>query len=263
MNRINGTELKMLELNILQVVHDFCVRHEITYYLCGGTLLGAVRHGGFIPWDDDIDIYMPRDDYERFIGLFTSVSGFKVLDFQHSAGYYLPFAKVCDDRTVVKETLVEDVPECGVYIDVFPLDGLSNDFKIAKKVLMRNAFYMKINSVLSLKKSKVKDCKSAVKRIMQVMLPQKLVVQTIVRNARRYKYKESDFVGVAFGFYGVREVLSKEIFASRVEIKFEGRSFYAPVGTDQYLTALYGDYMQPPPLEKQVTHHSFVPYWKV
>lgn len=259
---IGNAELKQIELDILRKVHQFCKENGITYFLCGGTLLGAVRHGGFIPWDDDIDLYMPRPDYERFLEMFSNQQYLKVLSFPASPGYYLPFAKVCDTRTVVEETIVKSIPGCGVYIDIFPLDGLSDKRKTAKSIIRRNRRYMALNGIAGGNPSKIDGMKALIKRGIQTVVPRSMLVRRIDRNSKRYTYVDSDYVGVAFGFYGEREIHNKSVFSNQVEIEFEKKMLYGPNDPDAYLLALYGDYMKLPPVEKRVTHHSFKAFWK-
>lgn len=255
-------ELKEIEFEILQTIHSFCVQNDLRYYLCGGTLLGAVRHGGFIPWDDDIDICMPREDYEKFISSFTHVPGYTMLSFPQSEGYFLPFIKVCDNRTLLKETIVKDIPNCGVFVDIFPLDGLSDDLDNATKILQKSNFLMKLNTEYVLREKTIGSIKHLIKRLVCMILPQKKVLSYLISCSKKYSFDTSVFVGVAFGFYGEREIMPKEIFSERVEIAFENSLFFAPLKYEQYLTTLYGDFMQPPPVEKRVTHHSFVAFWK-
>lgn len=118
-------ELKFISYNILKFVADFCEINNIKYYLFAGTLLGAIRHEGFIPWDDDIDIAIPRDDYEKFIIEFDRNNdvNYKVLSIENSNKYYLPYAKVIDNRTLLFEDGKESMP-IGVFIDIFPLDSI-------------------------------------------------------------------------------------------------------------------------------------------
>ena len=146
MKKIEEKELKSIELNILKDIHTFCEMNNLTYYLCGGTLLGAVRHRGFIPWDDDIDIFMPRVDYDRFLTEYASKQ-YTVLCHKNTQGYYLPFAKVVDKSTRIEETLVKSIPNCGVYVDVFPIDGFSNNVDTAKSMVKKAKRYMFMNGL--------------------------------------------------------------------------------------------------------------------
>ena len=119
-------ELRQLQMGILDHVHAFCEANGLTYFLSSGMLIGAVRHGGYIPWDDDIDIYMPRCDYERFLQIYSDPSGvYRAIDPQRDPKYYYTFAKVIDQRTLMLEKEVKGY-EIGVYIDIFPLDFSCN-----------------------------------------------------------------------------------------------------------------------------------------
>ena len=261
MKEISQQELKFIELELLQKIHDFCCENHIVYYLCGGTLLGAVRHRGFIPWDDDVDIYMPRPDYEKFIACFDG-KDCKVMTHLSSEEYYLPYAKVCDNRTEIQETVVKTIPNCGVYVDVFPLDGLSDDRQVAKRIHDKNSWYMRINSVLALIPPKNRTLKNVIIKAMQKTIPQKVILRRINKISKKYSYNDSALVGVAFGYYGERETLDKKFFEQTIELEFEGRKFNAPGKPHEYLEALYGNYMELPAKEKRVSHHSFRAFWK-
>ena len=237
MKEISDQELKRIELDILKVIHQFCKENGVDYYLCGGTLLGAVRHGGFIPWDDDIDIYMPRPDYERFISCFKE-ENYRVLTFRSTRGYPLPFVKVCDCRTVLREKLGPDIPECGVFVDVFPLDGLSNEMEKASRIHRVNRFLLYLLGLAGSKRQKVHNLKSLCKKIISYMLPQWWILWAIDTFSKRYSFSDSEFVGVAFGFYGDRETHKKAIFSESIDIEFEGMKFCAPKEMDKYLNTL-------------------------
>ena len=137
-------ELRSLQMGILDDVDRFCNTHHLRYSLSSGTLIGAVRHGGYIPWDDDIDIYMPREDYERFLASYADQEGrYRVLDPNKESHYYYTFAKVVDQRTrmVEKETKGYEI---GVYIDVFPVDYVTDDMKRRQRVFKWKKLLYKI-----------------------------------------------------------------------------------------------------------------------
>ena len=122
-------ELKHIELEVMKKIHEFCEENSIIYYLCFGTLIGAVRHDGFIPWDDDIDIYMKRDDYEKFLTLFPQKA--EELDLNYANYMTKPyygrcFTKVFDNKTVLKEPQYKTDDDIGVFVDIWPLDGTPN-----------------------------------------------------------------------------------------------------------------------------------------
>ena len=140
-NRLTLTEIKQVELGILDYIVDICNKYNLIYYLSYGTLIGAIRHKGFIPWDDDIDISMPRDDYEKFLKITSSGqinSKYKCL-VPLVDGYYYEFAKVIDTSTIVEDVSVQST-ENGVWVDIFPLDGLKKSDKISHLSLITFVF---------------------------------------------------------------------------------------------------------------------------
>src|SRR5690625_114441 len=122
MKALDLEEIKQIQLSILRRVAFFCKQHDIAYFLCGGTLLGAVRHKGFIPWDDDIDIMMPRPSYEKFLKEFK-YEHLSLYHYKKTKNYGYPFIKIGEDRTVLRETFIKKNIDMGVFIDVFPIDG--------------------------------------------------------------------------------------------------------------------------------------------
>ena len=259
MKSIDEKELKSLQLDIMQYVHDFCEANNLKYFLAYGSLLGAVRHGGYIPWDDDIDIVMPRQDYEKFRESFNISSGnYKFIDYLNTPTYSIPFGKVHDTRTHINEGMYKE--DCfGVYIDVFPLDGVVDERRIIK-----NQWFVKF---LNAKKSVIDNQRTFFKNIIMIMgklvlLPFSTwdIISWIDKSNKSVSYSEASKVACTCD--GVREILDKSIFDKSIKHKFEDREFYIPVDYDKYLSSLYGDYMQLPPVEKRITHHTFEAWWK-
>lgn len=143
MKLITKQELRDVQINILDAIDSFCIGKNITYWLCGGTLLGAVRHKGYIPWDDDIDIMMPRTDYERFIVEFKGFDYLKVISHNTDESYPFAFATVNDTRTWKKETRLRKkyAKNICVNVDVFPIDSLPDDQKEIKRIFKRVKWY--------------------------------------------------------------------------------------------------------------------------
>ena len=136
MKAISLDELKSIQLDLLQKTADFCENNGLRYFLCGGTLLGAIRHKGYIPWDDDIDIAMPRQDYDRFVKIFNHPENYyQVVNLETNAEYAYAFAKVYDNRTILKE-LHYPGDTFGVYIDILPADGVKDAAQIKKIMLL-------------------------------------------------------------------------------------------------------------------------------
>lgn len=276
-------ELKKLELAILKNVAEFCDKHQIRYYLGGGTLLGAVRHKGFIPWDDDIDISMPRKDYLRFVQEYNGYHGYyTVRSIETDPEYWRTFAKVFDTRTCLKEDVIR-VPKKGngVFIDVFPIDGIPDSlflqFLLFKEQEFLNFLYH--GSAWNYTKSfKYNDSKSSFARWKGIIrtalkfvaitvlypLPTRRLVRLINSNASKYAYDDCKYIGaiVDCAHGAACEKMLKENFEPRIQFDFEGEKFWGPKGYKEYLESLYGDYNELPPVENRVTHHDFEAFWK-
>lgn len=270
MREIKDKELKELQLDILQCVHDFCQQRCIAYFLSYGTLLGAVRHKGYIPWDDDIDIEMTRPNYERFIREFEDAYPHLSLCCpEKDWGYYAPYANVIDNRTILEEGGISHLGRTiGVKIDVFPLDGYSEDETVDRQDYRR---LVKLNAILRLKRTTWnEDVKTAsglrkgvvlAKWLVAQLIPYNWTMKRLIQFAKRHDYNSAPYAGCQTFSWSFDRV-KREVFDSYCPIEFEGRTFQAIADYDTYLTAKYGDYMQLPPEEKRVLQHQFKAYWK-
>ncbi len=269
MEKISDVELKNIQIEILDTILKFCEKNQIRWWVVGGTAIGAVRHHGFIPWDDDVDIAMPRDDYERFAKTFNGFSDRYIFcDYREQNGWYLKFGKVFDTQTKTVETLYRDLPQTGVYVDVFPLDGLSNDINIAKKIartakkqcVIAERLFMSIDYTGPVWK---KVGKSIYRFIFSKFIRLERHTAKFVEYATHYSYDASDYVGnISDGMYGERQVLDKKWLGKGTYLPFENIMVPVPEDYDNYLSHLYGDYMKLPPQDKQKPHHTFIAYWK-
>lgn len=263
---IDIEELKKIQLDLLDEFDDYCVRNGLTYYLAYGTLIGAVRHKGYIPWDDDIDVIMPRTDYEKLIEVFNKgghASNIKVVSHEIDPKYYLPFAKLINTSTEMQEEVNSDY-KVGVYLDIFPLDNLADDYETAKK-RMRKAF--RYNELLLLKnltfskgRAWYKNAILKVGRFVSSFWSRDRLIN-ILNNFGICKENSSstNYVGVVTGIEvgDESQVFESQWFRETIKVEFEGREFIAPAGYDAFLRKVYGDYMQFPPVEEQITHHVF------
>ena len=258
-------ELKDIELDIFKMFDAFCKENNITYYLSHGTLLGAIRYKKFIPWDDDVDLLIPRADYDRMISLFKDSERYHLFAFEKNNNYLYPIAKLCDMTTVKIEDGYNNGVKLGVDIDLFPLDAWDNDLEKAKKEVKR---IKRLMLCLGLTKVKKVTDTSAVKRFAKSLL---MIVCKIlggpyfIRKIQKVSCPKGQTGDVYLGaktwcVYGEKGIIPAEVFANTVDVEFEGQMFPAPVGYDVYLTCLYGDYMPEPPKEKQKTHHTFKAY---
>lgn len=274
MREIGLEERKRIQLEIMKQVDAFCRANQLTYYLAFGTLIGAIRHKGYIPWDDDIDIMMPRADYEKMEHLFPKEGNYRFLTPNNTEKYPYAFGKVIDTRTIKKESYVWSKYQIiGLDIDVFPIDNYPDDEQeaiswckeidaVQKKLFRFFAIYVKGRNFIRVI---YKNSIIAFRRFLdnKDIYPIEKIVSQLVSLSQKYNGIESHYCGVSsINTYGVHKRNRKEIFASKIEVNFEGNCFFAPIGYDEYLRDIYGDYMVLPPIEKQKTHHSFSAYWK-
>lgn len=260
-------ELKQIELDILKQFHTFCEAHNLRYTLTYGTLLGAVRHKGFIPWDDDIDVMMPRPDYEKFVSL--TLNGFgdhvKTVCHQNDAKYPYPFAKVIDTNTRLVETLVAPGSSLGVYIDIFPIDGTidPNDPAYASYEKQINRNWMLVQ-MASMKLTKGKSLARTIVKYLTVPFARLIGPRYFVKKQTKllssYPYDTSKLVHLS-AIAGLNcTAMPHEVYEERILAPFESEMVYIPAQYDLFLRTVYGDYMTPPPKEKQVTQHTFTAY---
>lgn len=261
MKQLTLQEIQQSELKILAAFDSFCNEHGLTYSLVGGTLLGAVRHKGFIPWDDDIDVAMPRPDYEKFLTL-TAERGYKLSDHlevlsDRGEMAQLPFIKVVD-KTVTVPPEVEAKTE-NLWIDVFPYDGCPIDNKKASKLLKKAKHYRHIIVYNHFKSSHFKGAKKPLYMAYSMYAKTfglKKAIDKLNELAQSYPYENAECIAcVVWGLYGMGEIISGDSFKNMIDLDFEGHKFSAIANYDEYLTGIYGDYMTPPPEGKRGSHH--------
>lgn len=253
-------ECKKISLDILVDVADFCEKNNLRYFLSVGTLLGAIRHKGFIPWDDDIDIMMPRPDYKKFIETYNN-EYYKVCKPSSGMFYY---AKVYDSRTEKYQINIDykKYKPIGVDIDVFPLDGIVNDEEIINRLYKKDCL---LETLLRLSNQPIFYRKNPIKcinRIIPRIIGSKNLVKMIEKNAQTYAYDSSDYViRMRWSPNGFTGALEKEIYDTEFA-DFEGRKFCIPKGYDKWLTRFFGNYMKLPPEEKRQPNHDCKCYLK-
>lgn len=263
MKQITIEELKFIQLDILKTVHDFCNENQIRYSLAYGTLLGAIRHNGYIPWDDDIDIIMPRPDYNRFIKEFNCFSKiYKVTSPEINFYFYAPYANVFDNRTLLKETHLDNGDSLGIKIDVFPIDGVSPN------TIMYSIQRRCISILNSLRSIKVEhrysnhSYKYYLKRKVVSIIPMRLIQKLIVYISQLQHFENANYArNIVFESKNV-PCIQKEIYEKMILHKFEEYHFYILEEFDTVLRGSYGDYMKLPPKELRIPHHNFEAYWK-
>ena len=267
---IETKELRSLLLDLLDYYVLVCDSNNLRYFLGGGTILGAVRHNGFIPWDDDIDVMMPRPDYNRFIEIVTKSPNDKYSFIYHKnfKNYGFTFGKLQVNNTVLIEgDLFEKFGQIGVHFDIFPIDGLPDTDEAIQKYF---GVVMAFRDAVAIATTKPRWCKPYFKKVVRMILfytifqliTPKYIISLLERILARYNYDSSKYVAALVGSYGRKELMDKEQVVDFILWKFEGKRYRIPVGYDKYLRDHYGNYMQLPPIEKQHGHSNRTVYWK-
>ena len=228
--KLNKNEIKKIELEILKHFTNICDSYGLRYFLAGGTLLGAVRHKGFIPWDDDIDVFMPRPDYEIFIHLFEKINTSRYLklshpwDNQNETYLHIPYLKIIDTRTIKYEKGCNK-SHGGLDIDVFPIDGLPKNELICKCLFFITNCLYKITLSLCIEQIKPdlnnkfkKIAVSLINATIQIFSPKvrnpisKKIAILINCLARLFDYEKAEYVGqIVFPHYGIKERVKKRM----------------------------------------------------
>ena len=253
------------DLKILKEFLAICNRHNLGYFIIGGTLLGAIRHQGFIPWDDDMDIAMMRPDFERFVEIANEElpNNMKLLTFRNTENYryYLPHLVNLDIELVEKRN-EKTQKKINLFIDIFPIDGTPNS------LVMRRLHYLRImiNRLLyswyyidEIDTQRKRRLYEKLLIILGRILPTKKInprerLERIDCLLKRYSPENSNNVGTIMGAYRTREIVPAEMFGTPQKYRFESYELYGPELYDEYLTHIYGDYMTPQKTASDTQH---------
>ena len=262
-------EIQRVGLNILKEILVICKRHNLTYYVYGGTLLGAVRHQGFIPWDDDVDVWMPRADYEKLEQIVNSETDtpYRVMNFHNTKGFTLAYGKLVHTGTSLVEHVAGAV-DTGLFVDIFPFDGLPEKDtpeydRHWKKLLFlesqrMNAFRTYRQTLKGNKGSFAKWCKWAIRKCYG----KERILREMEKECRKYRAEDSKWVACQCGGYRKSDAIPKTAIEEIVRLPFEGHLINAPAGYETYLHTLYGDYHQLPPEDQRHPAHVGDAYWR-
>lgn len=259
---------KELLLQTFKAFTQFCNGNDIHFYAAGGTMIGAVRHHGFIPWDDDIDVYMKRLDFDRFISFRDKLVGtaYEIID-PSNEGYYCAMAKFSHRNSTIWE--FKSIPfVLGAYIDVFVLDYEDGSYDMVAQKRMKYSKKVDLFYVCSNSYPFKEICQRLIRGHLKIFLWhvfQRLFMinihQFLVKSILRHPNKAQGEWLVAYtGTSGNKDIFRAEWFSDSISFPFEDTCVDVPAGYDEFLTAMYGDYMTPPPIEQQSSHHALFYY---
>lgn len=270
MQTISLKEMQQIELNLLLEFDKLCKAHHLRYYLDGGTLLGAMCYEGFIPWDDDIDLKMPRPDYERLLQLADQLPAHIALEVPTANCCPHLFLKLTDTRTVLLEHSGDRVNESGVYIDILPMDGHPADTKTAAAHLRRlsrcnSLFHAAQNCFAEMCAAPSLATRLKGRIYRKLYTPWKLY-QKLTETAKRYKYDCCSQVGLVIEGDPIRERFEKSWLEPPIQLEFEGHSFPAPSEYRRHMEIFYGEHVTKPEcyhnLPQYPGNHSYEVFWK-
>lgn len=261
-NQENNSELRKLQmvtLDIIKLFADICEKHNLRYFMVGGTMLGAVRHKGFIPWDDDVDMGMPRPDYERFMKIVHKElpAGYSFLNYKQNKQYKRYFSRIVNNNVKIynNSNSVEIIE--NAWLDIFPYDGMPEG-KLRQKLHFYRLTFWRVMYHASCFDELVNLNRPGRPKYQQMIInfihktkfghnfnTYKLM-RRIEKGLRKYDYDKSGTVVSFFGAYMQKEIISKKIFGKLAKYDFEDTKFWGAEHYDTFLRHYYGDYMTPP-----------------
>ena len=264
MDQITLRKVQLVQLEMAKEIARICDLNNIQYFLIGGTLLGSVRHQGFIPWDDDLDIGMLRNDYEKFLRIAPKFinNQYKIVEWKTDNHYPNPMAKVIKKGTVFKESKRLDLGEQGIWVDIFPYDNIADSntfkFKFFKLKYLRSIIRAKCHYQTWQTEKGInwgKYLKNLPVRFISVFLNREKIINRYEQLSIENNDKQCAYVFENGTEDYAKWCFPKSIFGSLAEGKFEDTFFYIPSDSDQYLQTAYGDYMRLPPVEQRENRH--------
>lgn len=265
---MENTDLRELQLKSLEMAKyfvNFCEKNNLLCYLCGGGAIGSLRHSGFIPWDDDLDFFMPRDDYERLVILWNEkadVKKYTLVKADKNLVDHNLFITIRDNETTAIKPYQKGLEiSHGVALDILPLDGCpSGKFQRKMQVMWGLVYSLFCAQVLPEKHG---GLKKKISKVLLSVFKSKNIRYKIWKFAERkmtkYSIFDSEFITeLCSGPYYMKKVYKKEWFTDNLYVQFEDTKMPIPVGYDGYLKTAFGDYMKLPPKEKQVPHHDLL-----
>lgn len=252
LKELEHSEIQQIQIKIAEYLKETCKKHNLRYYMTGGTLLGAVRHKGYIPWDDDIDMTMPMPDYLRLIDILKEDEHYEVLSiYNYPDIYFNFFMRLIDKSTLMKTWEYPFLMTTGVSIDVFPLIGLPENKKDVQ------AFF---NRIRNLNTRYVSSFISFSEEDEEVKQYREKLRKEVIQMMEQYNFDQCEQAGYILSRYWEKDIMPRNIYDGETEMKFENTAFAAPTGYREYLDRIFGDYMKLPPESEQKPHHNYKAY---
>ena len=262
----NLRDLQLIELDILKEALKVFEKNNISYYALGGTMLGAARHHGFIPWDDDIDIGVPREDYERLCEISAQLPAYlKFCTYKENPAFPYYFSRIEDARVIVRSTRAEIDELTPAWIDIFPLDGMPNNLIFRKlhgcAILVTRMFFQisRFDTIVNTKRTNRPALEKVIIQLVkkfhiQNWISKRFTFNLLDKTLTRFSYTGSDYQINAMGAYKLREMFHKNIFGAGQLYPFEDIHIRGPEYYETYLTQLYGSWRTP----ADFSHHEVV-----
>lgn len=264
---LNTEKLHSCHLLLAKELKRICVENNINYFMIAGTLLGAVRHKGFIPWDDDMDFAIMREDYAKFLEICKTNLGddFELQEMFVDDNYALPMAKILLKGTkFVERTTAKNNALKGIYIDVFPYDSIPDDENLRKKhskntYFLKRLFLAKQGYSIAEKGQTLKQIVYSLLKFLSFFVTKKYIRNRLDKELRKFENQNTQKVAAIGGAYPYsKESVERKWFLESVELPFENITLSAPKDYAEYLTYFYGDYMTPPPADKRENRHGAI-----
>lgn len=262
-NNLSTEEIQKIQMDILDKIDLICEKHNLKYSLCGGSLIGAIRHNGFIPWDDDIDIMMLRDDYNNLYEIIknSKIDGLELLSMNNN-DYYYPYMKMVDLSTSAKEINTYRINNYGVFVDIFPIDIVpKNPSKRIKQKKQLDKLVILNQIAFHEKQISNNFIKLLIKRTASILCKLygfKRFVKKMDNLSKKYNNSDkSEEYGYNMIFENNSNCYDLDFFTKLKKIKFNDRKYYIIEEYDKYLRDVYGDYMELPSVDKRVPGHCF------
>lgn len=270
MKELSVREVQLGELEVLKKLAAICEEQKLRYFIFYGTLIGAARHKGFIPWDDDIDIVMPRPDYERLLEYLLShekeLEPFKLMSYRNNDDYIYPISRFCDTRYMIEYDGATDYG-LGLFVDIYPFDGCGNTDSEVKEITKENNRMIDCAFQVGQKKftaSNTAFWRTPFKFAMYVyskLLGKQRIMKRIEKNSMSHSFEKDTFCNCTVWDH-VDYYFRRDMFDGFTYLPFEDAQFRVPENYDEVLRTCYGDYMQLPPEEDRVGHHYYKAYLK-